>query len=254
MKAPPRLLDDQSLPENLRQPLSAAAEMASGYDVAQGLERLEMSLAALDIESPADLMDGNDPGLADATLSVASASWGPLTKLTLATLAGLSVIAVWFDVVGGPVPVAPPRTPPTEQRPPQPAPSLAQVTEPSEPAAERLAADPAPALHSKKTAPEHSARAVPGRTEAEQLLRARELLRTDAKAALAILQRLSREYPRGVLREEREGLTVLALWQSGESLRARSLAQRFLASYPSSALRERIRSLLNQPAEQRIAE
>jgi hypothetical protein len=87
-------------------------------------------------------------------------------------------------------------------------------------------------------------------SEVARLLRAHALLRSDPKAALALLRQLEHDSPRGVLREERDGLMVLALWSAGEQTRARELARRFLANYPSSALRERMRALLDDPAKQ----
>jgi hypothetical protein len=80
------------------------------------------------------------------------------------------------------------------------------------------------------------------------VLRARELLHSDPIAALSLLRQLERDNPRGVLREERDGLTVLALWSSDNAsneARARVLAQRFLAKYPNSALRERLQAILD---------
>jgi hypothetical protein len=46
-----------------------------------------------------------------------------------------------------------------------------------------------------------------------------------------------------MFRQERDGLSVLALEAAGEHARARTLAKRFLQRHPGSPLRERIAAI-----------
>ena len=82
------------------------------------------------------------------------------------------------------------------------------------------------------------------RREIEQLQRIYATLERDPAQAYRLARASLEELPRGPLRQEREGLAVIALWQSGQHPAARGLAERFLARYPESPLGERIRALL----------
>ena len=82
------------------------------------------------------------------------------------------------------------------------------------------------------------------RREIEQLQRIYATLDRDPAQAYRLARASLEELPRGPLRQEREGLAVIALWQSGQHPAARGLAERFLARYPESPLGERIRALL----------
>jgi hypothetical protein len=64
----------------------------------------------------------------------------------------------------------------------------------------------------------------------------------DAPRALALLAEHARRFPRGVLGEERDAETVLALCAAGRTSEARAAAQRFLAARPGSPLAGRVRS------------
>ena len=67
-----------------------------------------------------------------------------------------------------------------------------------------------------------------------------DLRRGDANAALARLAEHAAKYPTGALREEREGIRVVALCRAGRE-EGKLAAQRFLARSPRSALATRIR-------------
>lgn len=86
------------------------------------------------------------------------------------------------------------------------------------------------------------------RREIEQLRRIYATLERDPAQAYRLARASLADIPHGPLREEREGLAVIALWQSGDHPAARALAQRFLARFPQSPLRERIRALLASEA------
>jgi hypothetical protein len=74
-----------------------------------------------------------------------------------------------------------------------------------------------------------------------------DLKRGDARAALATLQRLKRESPRGVLHQEREVLTVQALAAAGQKDAARARAKVFIESFPNSPHAPLLRSLASDP-------
>jgi hypothetical protein len=69
-----------------------------------------------------------------------------------------------------------------------------------------------------------------------------DLRRGDAHAALARLEEHAAKYPAGALREEREGVRVVALCRAGRDQEGRQAAERFLARSPRSALATRIRA------------
>jgi outer membrane protein assembly factor BamD (BamD/ComL family) len=74
-----------------------------------------------------------------------------------------------------------------------------------------------------------------------------DLKRGDPRAALATLQRLKRESPRGVLHQEREVLTVQALAAAGHKDAARARARAFIKSFPNSPHAPLLRSLASDP-------
>jgi hypothetical protein len=71
--------------------------------------------------------------------------------------------------------------------------------------------------------------------ESRRVAEARAHLRSgDARGALALLDALRRDYPQGVLAQERDALAVEALLALGERAKARALAAQFLVRYPAS--------------------
>ena len=81
--------------------------------------------------------------------------------------------------------------------------------------------------------------------ESRRVAEARGLLRAGRTAAgLVVLNDLTRDFPNGVLTEEREALTIEALLGSGERERARSLALEFLRRHPASPLTTSVRRAL----------
>lgn len=81
--------------------------------------------------------------------------------------------------------------------------------------------------------------------ESRRVAEARGLLRAGrADAALAVLNELARDFPGGVLAQEREALTVQALLGSGQREQARRLALAFLAAHPNSPLAASVRRAL----------
>lgn len=82
--------------------------------------------------------------------------------------------------------------------------------------------------------------------ESRRVAEARGLLRAGRTAAgLVVLNELTREFPNGVLVQEREALMIEALLGSGERERARGLALEFLQRHPNSPLAASVRRALD---------
>lgn len=104
-------------------------------------------------------------------------------------------------------------------------------------------------------APRPTATAAATTDAKSDLARERELIdaaragvaRGHADAALSAVTRHEREFPQGQLREEREGLRILALAAQGRTGEARTFAARFRRSYPRSVLMPQIDAALGGP-------
>jgi hypothetical protein len=68
------------------------------------------------------------------------------------------------------------------------------------------------------------------------------LRRGDGAGALVKLNEHASKFPGGALRQEREGMTVVALCQAGRQAEGRAAAERFLSRSSKSALASRIRA------------
>ena len=109
---------------------------------------------------------------------------------------------------------------------------------------------PAKAGRSRRSAPpvvehtEHAARTASDLEGEVRLLEQADadLRRGDPSAALARLGEHADKYPNGALREEREGVRVVALCRAGREAEGKIAAERFLARSPRSALATRIRA------------
>jgi outer membrane protein assembly factor BamD (BamD/ComL family) len=84
------------------------------------------------------------------------------------------------------------------------------------------------------------------RREIAQLVRLRALIERDPAAAYRLAKRAEREFPRGILAEERQALAIVALARSGAIERARTRAAVFFARYPQSPLRETVDAALRR--------
>jgi hypothetical protein len=74
-----------------------------------------------------------------------------------------------------------------------------------------------------------------------------DLRRGDATGALARLGEHATKYPGGALRQERDGMNVVALCQAGRQTEGRAAAERFLSRGSKSALASRIRAACGIP-------
>jgi hypothetical protein len=77
-------------------------------------------------------------------------------------------------------------------------------------------------------------------SELELLDRAHQAVKTDAAAALRLVDEHARRFPQSALVQEREALAIEALVGAGRAEAARGRANAFLDRYPTSALRRRI--------------
>ena len=82
-----------------------------------------------------------------------------------------------------------------------------------------------------------------------------DLRRGDAAGALARLGEHASKFPGGALRQEREGMSVVALCQAGRQAEGRAAADRFLSRSSKSALASRIRAAcgIQRPSERSLA-
>jgi hypothetical protein len=141
-----------------------------------------------------------------------------------------------------------------------PGPSRSGATVPPT-AVPEVAATPAePTVGAHPDAPEQNeARAVvkgPVRQRPEEALAVESSLLTEARAslrkgdpggALAVLRRLDQKAPHGVLRQEREVLTIQALAAAGDTAAASRRAKAFVDAYPNSPHSPLLRRLTSEP-------
>jgi hypothetical protein len=115
-----------------------------------------------------------------------------------------------------------------------------ELVEPAEravPAATRAPAIAAPAAASSSSS----------RREISQVVRIRALLETNPRAAYRLAQRSEQEFRHGVLSEERQALSVIALKKSGAADAAERKARAFFSRYPQSPMREFVEAALSSP-------
>lgn len=240
---PIRLLDDPSVSEALRADLGHASNAGvHGFDAAAGAASLRIALAA------------------EAGAGAAAGGTSALAKIALATaLIGGGAVAAWaatrapepapptHATVAKPEPIAQVPSTKAQEPGPQTPPSVEPVVLPKvevEASPEAQAAIPeepeavpserprvAPRAAKKKTAP--APKAEDFAHEARIVADARRKLSATngAKEALALLDDAKSEFPRGMLKEERQALRIMALAKLGRSEDARKHAKTFLRKH-----------------------
>ncbi len=264
---PQRLLDDPNVAEPLRSDLATVTGTPPlAYDATNGLSRFKAIVAV-----------GGAGGLGAAAIKSSSVFGG--SKALIAGLAGVvlagGIAAALFVGVSAPAPTstAPesaalePAEPasglaPAPEEPPEmdmpavsPPAAVDAADEPSPPAVEPVppvvmpetpaAAKPAPAA--KKPAKANDAddgQASDYMREARKVQQAKKALKTEPAKALRLLEAVEREFPDGLLMEEREGLYVLALLATGKVDAGKRRADAYLAQYPKGTLAARVRRAL----------
>ncbi|HMI93112.1 MAG TPA: hypothetical protein VK509_17195 [Polyangiales bacterium] len=238
MKPPPRLIDDPESAPELRADLERIAASAVPYDARAGLLALESALGATSgpSASPNGALPNGAAGLASSAAKIGALSTGAVV-LTAAVFA-------WVGL--GPAakpPAATDRRTASEARSTTPPPSAAQ---PAQPAQQAPAAEPSPTEpHGPSAATPIASERAPApdaalQREVAQLGRIKLLLPGDPQQAYRLAQAGHREFRAGMLRHEREGLAILALWQLERRAEAGRRTRAFLTRYPESPLREQL--------------
>ncbi len=203
-----------------------------------------------------------------AVLASSKASFG-LVMFLVGSITGAAVHAGVQSVLSSPTPaavrvVAPtlvasvsPGTPALPAasalaRPPEP-PTSSAPPAPAVPSSALPSVSPAPSSAPVAARPEPEVTPGPGRdaelgAERALLDMARSALaRGQAAGSLTTLDQHRREFPRGRLSEEREGLAVQALVASGRMDEARTRVERFRRSYPKSLMLPALQGLVGAP-------
>lgn len=271
-----RLIDDPAIARELRAELQRYAAKQAQVDLQRVYTTLQTGLQVDAAAPPAPLSAVKWSGLSS------------VSKLLVAAAIGGSValgVNVYRDSERGPQPTlarsgqAPTLAQPTLDLPSQ-APVLTQPSAAAESAAHAPAARAASGAHepattepgiaasgaaagaggwrqaqpiAAETATASSTRARSAasgsRREIAQLARIKAVLEQDPAAARRLIRAAQREFPAGLLVEEREGLDVIALFALGQQQRARVNAERFIARYPQSALRPKLERLIADARE-----
>lgn len=223
-KPPPRLVDDPAVAPEVQAGLSELAASQLPFDTTAGLSAFEGALG-----SAAKLGDAARAGGTGSAVSTGTLVAGSVVLM----LAGVGMYAWLAPSSPAPRPSqTPPRSAPAELSPPSAAP---------ESQLEAIQPEPLPTI---KGEPQRAAATpTPLDREVAAMVKAKALVESKPRAALALLQRLERQYPRGALSEERAGLRVLALWAAGDREAARTERSAFVARYPQSPMRERLMQL-----------
>jgi hypothetical protein len=226
-----RLFEDPELPAGLREDLVRSRDAAHDYPAHAKLAQLQAALS--------------DPTRQPLERGSLWRAVHPGWKLAaLLALGGASAF------VARPAERAPQPRPQTASTPAQPS-AAAPVAPPAPPdAAEPVeppvppegAAPPTPESPAAATAPQSSS----SRREIAQLVRIRALLAEDPLAAYRLALRSEREFPRGLLTEERQALAIVALAKSGSRDGAVTKARDFFTRYPHSTMRQLIESALGR--------
>jgi hypothetical protein len=224
----------------------------------------ELLASVSDVRPPANAKDQTWHGIA-ASIAAGTVAVSIAPAAAAATKVGSTVVAstlltkaVW-TVAAGSIAVsgyfaareAWPKAPE-----PEPRAQTVEVAAPVEPpksiaAPEAVAPEAAPKEASepeaRRTAPRLKRR-DPLTEESALLTRARAALRTgDTAGAERMLQRMGAEFPRGVLEQERQVLSIEVLAARGDTAAAKARARAFTQAHPTSPHTARLRSLLDTP-------
>lgn len=231
---PPRLLDDPSVPADLRSTLQQAAQHTPPIDTAAGLAQLEAAMHA-----PAAAGGGGTVALAvAAAVVIGGAAWLATRPSEPSEAPGPPPADAPLEVVAAELDELPPPEPPVAA----PAPATTE-SDPEEPTVAVEEVRPAARAARPRVEPEDDSLA----RDMAQLVEARRALVTEPARALALVEAGRREFPRSLFAEERDAIRVLALARLERGAEAARLGRRFLAAHPSSPFAERVRRAI-EPA------
>lgn len=250
MTDPTRLLDDPSIAASLRADLAQAkAAGIAGFDVAAGAASLNAAIAA-----------------EATTATTTAASTGAGKGLVLGVLGVVSAGAIAWATLGSPEPEPEPETvaavvatpaPPEPELEPEPVvtPELAvdESVAPEEDLRDAIADPPAEPtkakVHRSPASSEPKAAEPPVSDdylrEAKLIAEARRTMKHDPTRALEILREAKSSFPRGLLLEERQALTILCLDALGRSSEARTRGRRFLDEHEGSPYADAVSRVLH---------
>jgi hypothetical protein len=257
-KDPTRLVLDPACPESQRELLRRGAGIEPPADaegrVWQALIGAIGTIGTIGASAPAtEAADASSRTTATATkvkAGLASSKIVPVAValVSLAALAGLVAAGIYLAAPARDA--RPPAAAAVRPAVPAPAPSVAAPPPAPQPtAATPVAWDEAPPpADAGRTQPAPGARRSSAashlRQETTLVLDARQALRGgDAARALRILEECRRLFPRGVLGQERDRLTIEALVQAGRAPEASARAAEFLRRYPDSPHAGEVRAL-----------
>jgi hypothetical protein len=260
MKAPERLLDDRRVSDELRADLSQMADTRASYDVAYGLAALQRSLDQLPAAADAaDAAGGADvPSLASSASAGAGVASGVSLAIKAALVAALGAAAFFGASLRSERAPAPPVSSTVPSAAPA-APAHNLEAQAQLPVTPRAAASAAPSARPSRAADvtadstdrslaaergDERRAAQASRREIRLMVRIKASIERDPAAAHRMILAANRQFPDGVLQEERDGLDAIALFELGETARAKAQAERFLQRYPHSALRPRLERYL----------
>lgn len=236
-----RLIDDPEIVGELRAELQRYATEQAQVDLKRAFENLEGTL---------QLKAAGTAGAARPGFWTWSALSGSTKLLIIAAIGGSSALGVAALRSSEPTlqPQATVQALPAAALPPsEPQPSAAwSPAGASRPQLQPTASPPA------RLAEPSASRSPVGsgsRREIAQLARIKSVLDHDPAAARRLIRTAQREFPAGLLVEEREGLDVIALFALGQHERARTSAERFIARYPQSPLRPKLERLIDDARE-----
>jgi hypothetical protein len=245
MKPPPRLIEDGAIAPELRADLERIAATPARYDAGAGLHDFQRAIATANATPPRRAPGFGSSGAKIGALSAAAVvlaaaavfAWSELTHPAAtpkpATTTG--PMRASGAGVGGRASLPAPTPAPTAPVPPTAAEPRPNVADPVAAAAPAGARAPAPDEALQR--------------EIAQLGRIKQLLPSDPQQAYRLAQAGHREFRAGMLRHEREGLAILALWQLGRDRDAAPRARAFLTRYPESPLREQLAQRLERAGE-----
>ena len=219
-----RLFEDPESPEALRDDLLRSRAAGQDYPSADKLAQLRAALADPERDPLAEGSRGAE-GLKRLTWRAVHPGWKLAALLVVGGAASLAL------------------RPSAHERSPSAVASQPTAAEPELPAAVKVS--PSPSL--AEGAP-HADAAVDQdkspRREIAQLVRIRAWLEQDPLAAYRLAQRSERDFPDGLLSEERRALSIVALHRTGKRAAAAAEARAFFARFPQSPMREVIEAEL----------
>ena len=176
------------------------------------------------------------------TVAVAAGA-GVLKSALIGAGCGVLVLATYSVVAPSapePPAAAPAVAPPRDPVPAPPRPQSARIAPPDPTVAASVEAPPEPRANEPR-APAPADRATMLAEESRLVGEAQDALRSgDAAGALVLLNRIAARFPGGGLGQEREALSIEALYKSGRRPEASARAAAFLKAYPSSTLATRV--------------